>query len=751
MSTRAVLAVGVIAAVVATAAGASAVAPPAAAPAVAAGRPGPPILYAPAATAPQLQNVGIWRAAPILVSGTAAYRDGEYLYQDYLYDDHGARLEPDPNDPRPGDNNQFSAPNGTYTYPTSMPDANSADLVELRVKPTADATAFRITLNTLHNPSRIGISVALGGRAGVVHPLPFGADTVAPADVFLTLHPLHGRLEGTITSALTGKAVAGPAVKVSVDLGRRQITALVPHQSWNPDNSVQRLAAAVGLWNAATATYLLPGTSATATQPGGAGLTPHPSAFFNAAFRFHEPTPTFGPALAGQVAGDTTWWREQAQGTALAAGDLSPLSADVDFGKLLRGVTDDSQVPTTGSLDRILASHFEPSQGASYGSSCYSGGYGCQYQGRLQPYAVYIPAKPAAPRGYGMTLLLHANAANYNEFLTSRNASQFGDRGTGSVVITPEARDPGSSYIGLAAADVFEVWADVARHYRLDPTWRAIAGYSLGGLGTFKLAEQFPDLFSRAVAIVGSPGTPVSAVPQSEELASLRNIPVMVWDVLPADELNPYSQLNVLALQKLGYRYDYLAFPGEHLTPAIDDNYTPAAAFLGSARVQPDPARITYVYGKDTLDGLVRATGDFPDRGLVADHAYWLSELRAVTGSSTCRGNTTPGCGTTAIVDATSGGFGSGDPVASGPQPGAGVLTGGALYPAVPYAEVKQTWASAPAAARTDSIILSASRLRSLTLDVHRARVDCRVQLHVSTDGPLDIALLGCGRTQHFG
>ena len=65
-----------------------------------------------------------------------------------------------------------------------------------------------------------------------------------------------------------------------------------------------------------------------------------------------------------------------------------------------------------------------------------------------------------------MTLLLHANAANYNEFLDSQNATQFGERGTGSLVVTPEARDPGSSYIGLGAVDVFEVWADVARHYR---------------------------------------------------------------------------------------------------------------------------------------------------------------------------------------------------------------------------------------------------------------------------------------------
>src|SRR5919197_3313163 len=64
-------------------------------------RPGPDILYAPATTAPQLTNAGVWKAPPILVSGASAYRGGEYLYQDFLYDDRGANGgQRDPNDPR---------------------------------------------------------------------------------------------------------------------------------------------------------------------------------------------------------------------------------------------------------------------------------------------------------------------------------------------------------------------------------------------------------------------------------------------------------------------------------------------------------------------------------------------------------------------------------------------------------------------------------------------------------------------------
>src|SRR3954451_21330664 len=83
----------------------------------AAAKPGPELLYQPLAKAPQLTNAGVWKAPPILISGTTAYRQGEFLYQDYLYDDNGAQEAADPGDPRMA-GNLFSKQNGTFTYPT---------------------------------------------------------------------------------------------------------------------------------------------------------------------------------------------------------------------------------------------------------------------------------------------------------------------------------------------------------------------------------------------------------------------------------------------------------------------------------------------------------------------------------------------------------------------------------------------------------------------------------------------------------
>ena len=244
---------------------------PAPAPALAA-RPGPALLYAKPAKAPQLANAGIWHAPPILVSGTTAYRRGEFLYQDFLYDDHGAQATADPGDPRTA-GNLFSKPNGTYTYPTDPGYAgNAADIVELRARPLKRATAFRLTLNTLKDPSLIAFTLALASRTSPSRPLPFGANVSAPADVVLTVHPgAGGALVGELTDAVSGGPIAGPAARVAVNRRRRQIDVRVPHTAWAPQRRRMRVAAGVGLWDAAAGRYLLPQAAADATHPGGGG------------------------------------------------------------------------------------------------------------------------------------------------------------------------------------------------------------------------------------------------------------------------------------------------------------------------------------------------------------------------------------------------------------------------------------------------------------------------------------------------
>jgi predicted peptidase len=156
--------------------------------------------------------------------------------------------------------------------------------------------------------------------------------------------------------------------------------------------------------------------------------------------------------------------------------------------------------------------------GVAEGADCVG-----RFVGQLHPYAIYVPeSRPEA--GYGLTLLLHSLSANYNQYLSTRNQAQLGDRGAGSIVITPQSRGPDGFYAGVAEAAVFEVWADVARHYALDPDWTAVSGYSMGGFGTYRMLARWPDLFARGFSVVGIPGS------VDDQLASLRNTPLLAWN-----------------------------------------------------------------------------------------------------------------------------------------------------------------------------------------------------------------------------
>ena len=118
--------------------------------------PGPDLLYAGARHgAPAHQRRQLEGRRRSSISGASAYREGEFLYQDFLYDDHGAHGAPRPGRPARR-RRHFSKPNGTYTYPTDRVYAsNAADLVEFRVKPLEPTRPpSALTLNTLKDPSQ---------------------------------------------------------------------------------------------------------------------------------------------------------------------------------------------------------------------------------------------------------------------------------------------------------------------------------------------------------------------------------------------------------------------------------------------------------------------------------------------------------------------------------------------------------------------------------------------------------------------
>jgi hypothetical protein len=213
-------------------------------------------------------------------------------------------------------------------------------------------------------------------------------------------------------------------------------------------------------------------------------------------------------------------------------------------------------------------------------------------------------------------------------------------------------------------------------------------------------------------------------------LASLRHIPIQMW-VAVGDQLVPFpgTQLHARGVDELDYRYEFWAFaPAEHLTLASFDQYEPSARFLGTARVNRNPAHVTYVRNP---------TMDFADAGTRANHAYWLSGIEVSKATANDPFGT---------IDVQSEGFGRGDPSASGTQADGGRLSGGnpGGQASLAYQRQRQTWGGTPRIARRNRLVIEAQNIRSVTIDPRRARVSCNAQLIVTTDAPLTVTLAGC-------
>ena len=420
-------------------------------------RPGPAVLYAPPPPAPQLENRSHWfRAPPLLVSGAEAYGDGEYRYQDHLYDDYGAETGADD----PG--GEASA--GDLTYPTerSRYGDNAADLVEFRVSVGREAVAYRVTLNTLLAADSTIVAVAFDTdrrTASGVARLPRDPGAPFPGtDEAITIWGSgaeHSRF-GRGVRGVPGSAVpVTTALPVTADLEANQLTVVVPRSVSDP-RGVWRATLAVGLYDAPSGGWLRPQATPSPTRPGGAGPAAAPPGIFNVGFRFAE------PVARGATPPDT------AQAAALAAGAPTRFAHDLDFAALDRG-TERTTVPDHGTQVRIFASHLALGEGRN------PRGFP-RYLGQLQPYSLTVPSGYHRGDPAPLTVYLHSLSRHHWQYHGSVGLAQLGEE-RGNLVLTPLARGVDGWYQHEAEYDTFEAWADVARHFEVDGDRVTMAGY----------------------------------------------------------------------------------------------------------------------------------------------------------------------------------------------------------------------------------------------------------------------------------
>jgi pimeloyl-ACP methyl ester carboxylesterase len=515
-----------------------------------------------------------------LISGTTVQRAGTFAWTDYAYDDRGTDAGAEP------------------TYPAGQ--ANAADLIQLQLRPVPDGLAIRGVLETLTDPAVPSLAVGfdLDGDPATGSPgVPTSGWTVTGASLglerFVTITS-HGAAILAWTGDGWAAAGVGPA---AVDAEANTVDARVP---WAALGDHEHRIRAVGL----------------------VGLAAGGPVYDLAFVRDESPTNFQSNLQAGVLSG--AYPADLAIGTV----DLDDLQREV-VPQPLPGIKNTFLYRSQLRLGEGL--------GEAIGNQ--------RYRGPYQPYVAWFPDRPL-PAHPPLVVFLHGaltthlDGAYGSSGLFSALPIGPGNIDPDAVVITPLGRGETSlAYDGPAEQDIVDAISDASARFAVDADRVVLTGYSLGGVGTFRMAELYPDRWAGAIEVVGADDLGAIGALQDlsgqptlpNSLENLRNLPFRMANSR-ADELQLLiggiqPDRAAAELQRLGYDVRYWqALLREHLTfpVALVDCEIDAAIARGRVR---DPARVTYSQ-EPALASSDAATG----LDVLHDSAYWVSHLVARPG-----------------------------------------------------------------------------------------------------------------------
>lgn len=555
-----------------------------------------------------------WRGRSTMVGGSATYSEGEYIYQDYVFDDYGAAVPWG----RPPEATPLQPSKGTYRYPTDPRFGNNAaDILQVRAAADASTVWFLVWLNTLKEADTTIATIALdtdGNPATGVGDWGYGSKVVTPGvDHVITITPAGAFLDGTT------------ALPFSIDTGTNALEVAVPRGIGS--SSSWRAWAATGLSDAATGGYMSVPTVAPTTDRPGYGDNDAPP-LFNVAFRFSE--------------GGNWWEDEQAialRAPALPGSDLlggariGDFSATLNLDRLASGDSDPPVPLEPGLHEVVFRSSFaippflegmsvEGIEGRAGERSL--AGKPFQFFGPYQPYAISVPSSPVL----GITLVLHGGLSNHTNMIRRDPFRAIMSDGPGNVAVAPLGRGGGSFWTDFGEKDALEALADARSRFQIAPERTYVVGYSMGSYGVYRLTTLYPDAFARGAMIAGVTGDgngylrqqPYPEGDLTESLTNLRAVPLLVMQGTN-DEIDNYmiAQRVHRILQDARIPHHLYSYPGhDHLSLAELDAWGPWATWLAGAEIEPRPARVRY---------RVSPVWGNPNLGLAHERAYWIEGM----------------------------------------------------------------------------------------------------------------------------
>ena len=192
--------------------------------------------------------------------------------------------------------------------------------------------------------------------------------------------------------------------------------------------------------------------------------------------------------------------------------------------------------------------------------------------GRTLLYTLALPPSFSPDRPYPLIVALHYGGKvtpYYGEpFLTNLILPGLG--GLDAIMVAPDC--PGETWTEPPSEEaVLSLIRRIEKDYTVNPRRRVLTGFSLGAIGTWKMALGNPDLFSAAIPISGMPPRGIVVGPAGP--------PVLVIHSL-SDEIFPLEPLKKFIgfCEEQGLRIEFHPVPG--LSHYRYDAFVPA---LGEA------------------------------------------------------------------------------------------------------------------------------------------------------------------------
>lgn len=569
------------------------------------------------------------------LAGTTLRSAGELVYEDFVFDAHGADDGLDtllagvadlasgilPVLDRPLRQGPIVAGILTNSYlPGSRPmhigDAavpagrrEAADLTEVRLAPGDGGLVVLARTGQMRQPGDVALLVLIdveGPGASSRRSIPFGAGLHSQRADLAALISDRGVI---VVDLRDGSRQTSTQVAVRPESHTNAIEALVPLPD---DVAVSAIAVGSGYADESGTGFLDVGPGSSAN-------------LVNVAFR-REPV---------SVAMD------EAQALMLAAGSIDSTFTPIDLDALRAGATDRAR-PGPGYYEALFTS---TTPGVATED--------LPRQGARQHYALYLPTTWRPDRPAPTTMWLHygqGDTHHLGAFLPNL-VQQLGEE-RGNVLVGPSGRGELTFFGGAGYADVFEALADSDRFGR-DPDRTSIAGYSMGNYGSMLLTALHPDLWAGALGIDGTP--PSFFDGWTQNVANAAPVRFVLMGFFARSQMKP----DYVALRDAGADARLYLYPTDHYTNIIVDQWRQLTQALGQPVRDRTPERVRYTrvpaieraVGTGRLGGEASVPTNPAVVPVVADGAFWVDGIEVRDGDP-------DRLTTTATVDATTDGHG---------------------------------------------------------------------------------------------